>query len=66
MKSNKRDKFPMPHACNNIHNMGIAETWLNNCHTDSEIAIHGYNLQRLDRTEGNGGGVAVCDVHTLP
>ena len=35
------------------------ETWLNNSHTDSEIAIYGYNLERCDRTEGHGGGLAV-------
>ena len=44
---------------NNIHILGITETWLNNSHSDSEIAIHGYNLERRDRTECHGGGVAV-------
>ena len=44
---------------NNIHIHGITETWLNNSHSDSEIAIHGYNLERRDRTECHGGGVVV-------
>ena len=44
---------------NNIHILGITETWLNNSHSDSEISIHGYNLERRDRTKCHGGGVAV-------
>ena len=44
---------------NNIHILGITETWLNKSHSDSEIAIHGYNLERRDRTKYHGGGVAV-------
>ena len=30
---------------NNIHILGVTETWLNNSHTDSEIAIYAYNLE---------------------
>ena len=44
---------------NNIHVLGITETLLNNSRTDPEIAIHGYNLERRNMTEGHGGGVAV-------
>ena len=44
---------------NNIHILGITETWLKNCHTNCEIAIQGYSIERNDRAEGNGGGVAV-------
>ena len=44
---------------NNIHILGITETWLKNCHTNCEIAIQGYSIERHDRAEGNGGGVAV-------
>ena len=44
---------------NNIHILGITETWLNNCHTNCQIAIQGYSIERHDRAEGIGGGVAV-------
>ena len=44
---------------NHIHILGVTETWLNNSRTDSEIAIYGYNLERCDRTECHGGGVAL-------
>ena len=45
---------------NNIHILGISETWLKNCHTNCEIlAIQGYSIERHNRAEGNGGGVAV-------
>ena len=42
-----------------LHILGITETWLKNCHTNCEIAIQGYSIERHDRAEGNGGGVSV-------
>ena len=35
----------------------ITESWLDNTVTDSEINIPGYNIERKDREEKNGGGV---------
>ena len=44
---------------NNVHILGISDTWLKNRHTDCEIAIQGYSIEIHDRDEGNGGGGAV-------
>ena len=35
----------------------ITESWLDNTVIDSEINIPGYNIERKDREENNGGGV---------
>lgn len=50
---------------NNIHVMAITETHLNENIKDSELAIQGYNLFRLDR-DGNGGGTAFYIQEQIP
>ena len=40
----------------------ITETWLSEEVSDSEIALAGYQLHRLDRNR-QGGGILIC-VHT--
>ena len=37
--------------------IGITETWGRPDITDAELAIEGYNMFRMDRQEGIGGGV---------
>ena len=44
---------------NNLHILGITETWLKKCHTNCEIAVQGYSIEIHDMAEGKGGGVAV-------
>ena len=42
------------------HNVDVAvltETWLRPLGPDSAVSIDSYNLVRLDREDGNGGGI---------
>jgi len=45
--------------------IGIVETWVQDQILDSELAIPGYNMYRLDRKQGSGGGVILYVKDTL-
>jgi len=40
-----------------FHVIGITEFWCNESIADSELYLKGYNLFRVDKTSGAGGGV---------
>ena len=54
------------HVFREVSEMGFCETWLNDSVPDSEVAIDGFSLIRLDRTEKSGkerekgGGGGAC------
>ena len=46
--------------------IGLSETHMNTNISSDEVYLDGYNLERLDRGCGKGGGVAVYVNHKLP
>ena len=54
---NKREEIAMCIAENKPDVVALTETWLTEEVADSDIAIDGYNMCRLDRSESRYGGV---------
>jgi predicted ATPase len=62
MNNFKVDELSIYANSQNLHLIGIAETWLNESIDNSEINIDGYTLYRKDRADvkaGRGGGVVL-------
>ena len=51
--------------CPNLHILAFTETWLNNNIADGEVSLPGYSMDRSDRADGLGGGIAVYVKDTL-
>lgn len=57
--SNKYSSFSSLVASHSPHVIGVTETWLHSDIYDCEVTPPGYNVLRVDRKEGRGGGVAL-------
>ena len=49
----------MLHESNQLHVLGLCETFLDNTYSDTDLQIEGYNLIRRDRPNRIGGGIAI-------
>ena len=52
-------------AKEDYHLIGITESWCNDSVNDSELYLKGYNLFRIDKKSGTGGGVLLYLHETL-
>ena len=54
---NKLSKLQALIAHSDYHLIGITESWCTDSVNDSELHLKGYNLFRVDKKSGTGGGV---------
>ena len=64
---NKVDEINNLLVTDDIHNLTISETHLDNTVDDTMVAIHGYNIyKKYINAKGGGGGVAVYIQNHIP